>query len=244
MSITYIGLESLRQLRNARGLIFTFAIPLVMLLIFGSAYGGSGQVDKVTGLPWLVVTTVQMAGYGGMMAALGQAFNIVTERSIGWNRQLRVTPLSGTGYLISKVVAALATALVAIVLLILVSVVVLHAQLSFGGWAMAALGLWVGVIPFALLAVMIGQFAKPQFAQPLFMVVFFGMAILGGLWIPLQIMPSWVANIAQVVPVSRATSWSRCSCCSAGRSCSPRSSSGGTAATRRAADEQRTNVLQ
>jgi ABC-2 type transport system permease protein len=200
MSITYIGLESLRQLRNARGLIFTFAIPLVMLLIFGSAYGGSGQVDKVTGLPWLVVTTVQMAGYGGMMAALGQAFNIVTERSIGWNRQLRVTPLSGTGYLISKVVAALATALVAIVLLILVSVVVLHAQLSFGGWAMAALGLWVGVIPFALLAVMIGQFAKPQFAQPLFMVVFFGMAILGGLWIPLQIMPSWVANVAQVVP--------------------------------------------
>jgi ABC-2 type transport system permease protein len=200
MSFTYIGLESLRQLRNARGLIFTFAIPLVMLLIFGSAYGSAGQVDKVTGLPWVVVTTVQMAGYGGMMAALGQAFNIVTERSIGWNRQLRVTPLSGTGYLISKVVAALAVSLVSIVLLIVVSVVVLGAKLSFGGWALATLGLWVGVIPFALIAVLIGQFAKPQFAQPLFMIVFFGMAIVGGLWVPLQIMPSWVSNVAQIVP--------------------------------------------
>lgn len=200
MSIAYIGLESARQLRNARGLIFTFAIPLLMLLIFGSAYGSGGAMDKTTGLPWVVVTTIQMAGYGGMMAALGQAFNIVTERSLGWNRQLRITPLSGFGYMISKVVSALAVSLVSIVLLITVSVLVLGAKLSFGGWAMAALGLWVGVIPFALIAVLIGQFAKPQFAQPLFMIVFFGMAIVGGLWIPLQIMPDWVSNVAQVVP--------------------------------------------
>ncbi|HEY5224416.1 MAG TPA: ABC transporter permease [Microbacteriaceae bacterium] len=200
MSIAYIGLESARQLRNVRGLIFTFAVPLLMLLVFGSAYGAGGVIDKTTGLPWVVVTTIQMAGYGGMMAALGQAFNIVTERSLGWNRQLRVTPLTGTGYLVSKVVSALAVALVSIVLLIIVAVVVLGAKLSFLGWTMAALGLWIGVIPFALIAVLIGQFAKPSYAQPLFLIVFFGLAILGGLWIPLQIMPNWVSNVAQAVP--------------------------------------------
>ena len=27
-----------------------------------------------------------------------------------------------------------------------------------------------------------------------------GMAVLGGLWIPLQIFPAWVANVAQAVP--------------------------------------------
>ena len=85
-------------------------------------------------------------------------------------------------------------------LLILVSVVVLGAKLSLLGWSMATLGLWAGVIPFALIAVLIGQFAKPSYAQPLFMVVFLGMAILGGLWIPLQIMPDWVSTVAQVVP--------------------------------------------
>jgi ABC-2 type transport system permease protein len=26
------------------------------------------------------------------------------------------------------------------------------------------------------------------------------LSILGGLWVPLQILPSWVANVAQVVP--------------------------------------------
>lgn len=200
MSIAYITLESWRQLKNLRTFIFTFAIPLVMLLIFGSAYGASGAIDATTGLPWIVVTTVQMAGYGGMMAALSQAFNIVTERSLGWNRQLRITPLTGTAYLISKIVAALVLAAVVLAALIVISVLTFHPQLSLAGWAMAALGLWAGVVPFALIAVLIGQFAKPSYAQPLFMVVFFGMAIVGGLWVPLQIMPAWVSNVAQAVP--------------------------------------------
>ncbi|HEY4267255.1 MAG TPA: ABC transporter permease [Galbitalea sp.] len=198
MNIRYFGLEMGRQIRNVRNLAFTFAIPVVMLLIFGGAYGG--EFDKTTGLPWIVVTTVQMAGYGAMMAALSQAFTIVNERSVGWNRQLRITPLSGTGYLVTKVAAALAVGLLSMLLTGAVAIIGLHAQLSVQGWVMAGLGLWVGIIPFALIAILIGQFAKPEFAQPLFMVTFLGLSILGGLWVPLQILPSWVGNVAQVVP--------------------------------------------
>lgn len=200
MPFKYVALESLRQLRNIQSLVFTFIVPLVMLLLFGSMYGGANQQEQSTGLPWLIVTTVQMAAYGGMMAALSQAFSITTERSIGWNRQLRVTPLSGIGYLVSKVAAALLVALVTITLLCLVSIVVLGATMDPLHWVFTILGVWIGVIPFALIAVAIGQYAKPSFAQPLFMVVFLGMAILGGLWLPLEIMPAWMSNVAQVVP--------------------------------------------
>jgi ABC-2 type transport system permease protein len=195
-----VALEVIRQLRNVRGLVFTFVVPIAMLLIFGGAYGGSGQVDHSTGLPWVIVTTVQMAAYGGMMASLSQAFSIVSERSIGWNRQLRITPLSGTGYLASKVIAALAVALASILLTVAVAIIVLHASLPLAGWLMAGLGLWLGVVPFALIAILIGQYAKPEFAQPLFMVTFLGLAILGGLWVPLQVMPAWVTDVARVVP--------------------------------------------
>ena len=200
MPYRYIFLESLRQLRNVRSLAFTFVIPLVMLLIFGSLYGSSGQQEHRSGLPWIIVTTVQMASYGGMLAALSQAFAITTERSIGWNRQLRVTPLSGVGYLVSKVAAALLVALCTIIVLCAVSVVVLGARMDALHWSTAILGIWIGVIPFALIAVALGQYARPSFAQPLFTVVFLGMAILGGLWIPLEVMPTWVISIAQTVP--------------------------------------------
>lgn len=200
MTIAYLGRDSLRQLRNLRAVVFTVAVPLIMLIAFGGSYGGSGQVDASTHLPWIVVTTIQVAAYGGMMAALSQAFQIVTERSIGWNRQLRITPLSGTGYLLSKVVAALALALFSILIIIVTSLVLFHPDLAAGSWVLAGLAVWCGVIPFALLGIVIGQFAKPEFAQPLFMVVFMGMAILGGLWIPLQIFPAWVADVAKAVP--------------------------------------------
>jgi ABC-2 type transport system permease protein len=198
MNIRYFGLEMVRQLRNARSLVFTFAIPVVMLLIFGGTYGS--LYDSAAHLPWIVVTTVQMGGYGAMMAALAQAFTIVNERSVGWNRQLRITPLSGTGYLVTKVAAALAVGLLSIIIVMAVSIIVLHANLSAEGWIMAGLGLWIGIIPFALIAILIGQFAKPEFAQPLFMVTFLGLSILGGLWVPLDILPTWVSNVAQVVP--------------------------------------------
>jgi ABC-2 type transport system permease protein len=200
MPVKYVALESLRQLRNVRSLAFTFVIPLVMLLIFGSLYGSSGQQEHRTGLPWLIVTTVQMASYGGMLAALSQAFAITTERSIGWNRQLRITPLSAVGYLVSKVAAALLVALCTIAALCAVSIIVLGARMDAWHWFAAIAGIWFGVIPFALIAVALGQFSRPSFAQPLFTVVFLGMAILGGLWIPLEVMPTWVISIAQTVP--------------------------------------------
>jgi ABC-2 type transport system permease protein len=198
LPIRYVLLETRRQLRNVRAMVFTFAVPIVMLLVFGAAYGT--QPDPSTGLRYLTVTTLQMASYGAMMAALSQAFAIVNERSIGWNRQLRVTPLSGWGFMVSKVIAAMAFAAISIVLTVLVSVLVLHASLDPAHWVAAGAGIWCGVVPFALIAILIGQFARPSFAQPLFMVVFMGLAILGGLWVPLSIMPDWMGTIAHLLP--------------------------------------------
>jgi ABC-2 type transport system permease protein len=200
MSITYIRLETARQLRNARALIFSLAVPVVMLFAFGGAYGAGGAVDPVTHLPWIVVTTIQMAAYGGMIAALSQSFNIVLERSIGWNRQLRITPLTGSGYLVSKVVTAMIAALAAIVIITLISIVSFHPDLGALNWIAACGAIWLGVIPFSLVAILIGQFAKPDYAQPLFTAVFLIFSLLGGLWIPLQIFPAWVSNVGKIVP--------------------------------------------
>lgn len=198
LPIRYVMLETRRQLRNVKAMVFTFAIPVVMLLVFGAAYGG--QVDPVTHLPFLVVTTLQMTAYGAMMAALSQAFSLVTERSIGWNRQLRVTPLSGWAFLVSKLVAAMAFSAVSVVVTFAIAILGMHASLGAGRWAAAGLGIWAGVVPFALIAILVGQFAKPAYAQPLFMVVFMGLSILGGLWVPLSVMPAWMGSIAHLLP--------------------------------------------
>lgn len=111
-----------------------------------------------------------------------------------------MTPLSGWGFMVSKVIAAMAFAAVSIVITVLVATVGLHASLDPAHWFAAGFGIWCGVIPFALIAILIGQFAKPSFAQPLFMVVFMGLAILGGLWVPLSVMPDWMGSVAHLLP--------------------------------------------
>lgn len=195
---TYVRLEAGRSLRNVRYSVFTLALPVIMLLVFGGT--AKGEVDRATGVSWTALIMVQMAAYGGMLAALSQAMSISTERQLGWNRQLRLTPLGGTGYLAAKVATALALAVPAVLIVFLAGRVVLGVDLSAGQWAEAALLLWAGVVPFAFLGVLLGLVAKPSFAQPLFMLVFFGLAILGGLWMPLSTMPGWVTTVAHGVP--------------------------------------------
>jgi len=200
MSIAYLRLETLRQMKNARTLIFSLAVPVVMLFAFGGSFGSSGAVEPKSGLPWIVLTTIQMAAYAAMIAALSQSFSIVNERELGWNRQLRITPLSGTGYLISKAATALILGALGIVILMVISQLAFHPDLSVGGWLAAGLAIWCGIVPFALIGVIIGQFAKPDWAQPIFMATFMGLSLLGGLWVPLQIFPDWVSNVAKAVP--------------------------------------------
>ena len=48
MNPRYVLLEAVRQLRNVRALVFTFVVPIAMLLIFGTAYGAGGAIDPST----------------------------------------------------------------------------------------------------------------------------------------------------------------------------------------------------
>lgn len=81
LPIRYVYLETKRQLRNVRAMVFTFAVPVIMLLVFGSAFGS--QTDPTTHLQYLVVTTLQMASYGAMMAALRRSRSSTSGRSAG-----------------------------------------------------------------------------------------------------------------------------------------------------------------
>ncbi len=51
---------------------------------------------------------VAMAGYGAMIGALSIGARIAAEREVGWNRQLRLTPLSPRTYFRAKVLTTYA----------------------------------------------------------------------------------------------------------------------------------------
>jgi ABC-2 type transport system permease protein len=125
---------------------------------------------------------------------------VALERSLGWQRQLRLTPLSGSGYLAAKGITGMLLALPAVVLVPLVGAVVEGVSLDATGWLRVTIGIWLAVIPFTLIGLLIGQVGTPDSMQPIMSLTMMTMSMLGGIFIPIDGMPSWLMNIARVLP--------------------------------------------
>jgi ABC-2 type transport system permease protein len=195
----FLTLELRRSLRDVRYLIIALAMPIGLYLLFTGLFGAHGQ--RAQGLPQPVELMVAMIAYGAMWAVFSATGpRIAHERAIGWTRQLRVTPLSPAAALSGKLVTALAAALPAMALVALTAVLSHHVQLSVAQW-LAILGtMWAGVLPLALLGLAIGYLAGDDIAFPLTMALYFALGALGGLWMPLSVMPHVMQDIAQFLP--------------------------------------------
>jgi ABC-2 type transport system permease protein len=99
---------------------------------------------------------IGLTAFGTMNTVLSTGARIAVERAAGWNRQLRLTPLSTRSYFRAKVITAYLLALITIVTLH-ASGISLGAHLTAGEWArMTGLTL-VGLIPFVALGVLMGH---------------------------------------------------------------------------------------
>jgi ABC-2 type transport system permease protein len=125
MNATYLALEVKRVVRGARFMIFTVVFPVVIYLIDTTLFGSHGgtYADGLAIAPSLMV---RMAAFGAMSAALFTGARVALERGSGWQRQLRLTPMSPTSYLFSKVTVSMLVALPTILLVSLVGVGVEH----------------------------------------------------------------------------------------------------------------------
>ena len=198
MRTAYLGLEAKRALRNPRFLMFTMVFPVVIFLIDVGAFGkGDVPGSNVTFASYLMVS---MAAFGAFTAAMNCGARTAVERAAGWQRQLRLTPLKPTSYLVAKVAVGTLVALPPILLVSVVGVLFEHVTLSAAGWVQVVLGVWVATIPFAVLGLLVGQLATSETMQVFTSGLMIVLGFLGGILIPVQVFPNWIANIAKVLP--------------------------------------------
>src|SRR6185312_1036711 len=108
--------------------------------------------------------------------------------------------LSPQGYMIAKAAVAMLVALPSIILVFAAGAVVGHAHLSIGQWVESGVALWLGLIPYSVLGLIIGLVASIDAAQPLTMIVYLGLSILGGLWFPVEQFPPFMQHLAKALP--------------------------------------------
>jgi len=131
-NVTLLRLELRRLMRNRRTVVFTLVMPVVFFLLFGlnDAYAtqnaGHGNVAAFI--------MVSMAVYGAMLATTSTGASVSIERSLGWSRQLRLTPLAPSAYIAVKLVIALVVAAASVSAVFVAGILTQKAQMPAHLW--------------------------------------------------------------------------------------------------------------
>jgi ABC-2 type transport system permease protein len=192
-NFTALALEVRRMLRNRRTVMFIVVFPSLFFFMFRA--GGSGA--NAARIQSYVL--ISMAVYGAMVGTTAGGAAVAVERSLGWSRQLRLTPLRPGAYIAMKVLTAMVLGLCAVVSSFTVGALSgIHMAPSV--WILCGLAAWGCSLVFAAFGLFMG-FLLPsenvmQFVGPMLAILAMG----GGLFVPLQNLPPVMRTIAQFSP--------------------------------------------
>ena len=193
---TYIRYELLRTFRNRRVFFLSLGFPIALYLMIATPNRHVRDLGG-TGLTAPLYFMVGLAAFGAMNAVLALGGRIATERQTGWNRQLRLTPLSTRNYFRAKVLTGYLTAL-ATILLLYVAGAALGVRLGAGRWLDMTLLILVGLVPFAALAILLGHLLSADSVGPAIGGITALLSILGGIWFPIT--SGAMRDVAQALP--------------------------------------------
>jgi len=187
-TLTYTRFELIRAIRNRQSFAFTVFVPILFYFLLAAPnkkdHNFGGDATHHTGLFAPQYYMVGLLAFGGMIAVLGGGARIAAERTVGWNRQLRLTPLSARDYLRTKVMVSYLMAGMTILLLYIAGIS-LGVRMPFGDWVEMTALVLVALVPFVALGIGFGHLLKTDAIGP---VVGGGTSIfafLGGTWFPI-----------------------------------------------------------
>jgi ABC-2 type transport system permease protein len=211
IALAYTRFEFIRMFRNPRFLIFSIGFPLLIFYAFATPNRNVHNFDGA-GISFPLYYMVGLASFGTMAAMIATGARIATERTTGWTRQLRITPLSTRAYFRAKIVTAYSTALLTIALLYLAGVS-LGVSMPGKDWLEMTGLILIALAPFAALGIFLGHLLTTDSMGPAIGGGTSLFAFLGGTWFPLsshgflhdlgQLLPSyWLVQAAHlpVVP--------------------------------------------
>lgn len=184
----YVKFELLRTVRNKRSFFFSLAFPIVMYFLLALPnkhdhnFGGTAQHPTHIFAPQYYM--LGLLAFGSMIAVLSGGARIAAERSVGWNRQLRLTPLRPRTYFRAKVLTGYLMAAIAMILLY-ASGIAVGVRMPVSDWLRVTALVLVALIPFAALGVALGHLLTVDSMGPAMGGVTSLLAFLGGTWFPI-----------------------------------------------------------
>jgi ABC-2 type transport system permease protein len=193
------------QLRTGRAVVFTFAFPLVLLVLFNGlngnatvdAVGAAGQVKFAQFYtPSIGIFSLTTACYTSVI------LGIATARDSGLLKRVRGTPLPMSTYLGSWLAGAALTGIAAVVLLFAVAVPAFGVHVYLHTLPAAIVTLVLGAACLSSVGLAVATLARSaDQAMPIAQLTFLPISFISGIWFPLEGAPDWVVRVARFFPL-------------------------------------------
>jgi ABC-2 type transport system permease protein len=194
--------------RNREAAIFTFLLPIIFFLIFGSIYGDSTITkEHIRGAPFL---EAGMIGYGVASTAFaGLAITMVIRRESGVLKRIRATPLPPPTYLIAVLASTFLVFLIQAGLIIGIGRVLFDVHVPTRIISLVV-ALMLGAACFAALGLgLTGIVRSAEGSSAIVNIVYLPMAIISGTFFTPKDFPSFLRAIADVLPLTYFTKLTR-----------------------------------
>ena len=197
--LAFTRFEVGRLFRSWKFLIVTVGFPVVFYMLFLGDHSPNKLIEGA--VPWRSYLLVSMCSFGSLVAALtAGGARLSAERTSGWARQLRVTPIPTWSYVVTKVTATMLVVLPVVVLVEGVGVGFGGVHLGATMWFELSGLLWLSALPFAFLGVFIGFLVHAETAFPVVTALMFALGYFGGLFVPVTSMPHALQLVAHTLP--------------------------------------------
>jgi ABC-2 type transport system permease protein len=192
--------------RNPASAFFTFAFPLMFLVIFTSLLG-SGRVEVAPGV-FIEQDRYFVAAMGAFAVISATytnlAISVAFTRDLGILKRTRGTPLPGWAYLTGRVVHAVLVSLLLVVITVVFGVLVYGADVPAGRLLLEFVAtVVVGAAAFSALGLATtAMIPNAEAGPPIVNAIILPLLFLSGIFIPLgEDAPQWMKTVGDIFPV-------------------------------------------
>jgi ABC-2 type transport system permease protein len=194
-----IAIETKLFLRRKDDLFWTLAFPVFFMVLFGIIFGDvmledydMRTIDYM--FPGIIVLALMVAGIMATVSAF------VEEREKGIYRRLSLTPLKRSTLLAGQILHRYLVTLIQTFLILAVGILVFEIKIA-GNYFLFWLVLTFGALCFLSIGfALTGLIRSSRSATPIFMSVFLILMFLGGIFMPITIMPDFLQVISNTLP--------------------------------------------
>jgi ABC-2 type transport system permease protein len=194
--------------RNRESAFFTFFLPIIFFLIFGSIYGNSTITkEHIRAAPFL---EAGMIGYGVASTAFaGLAITMVIRRESGVLKRIRATPLPPATYLLAVLLSTFIVFLIESALIVVIGRALFSVAIPTRLGSLL-LALMIGAVCFAAMGLGLTSVVRSsEGSSAVVNFVYLPMAIISGTFFTPKEYPAFLRAIADVLPLTYFTKLTR-----------------------------------